>query len=169
MDYCNDIPGSTWEHVWRLTWNHANMSQELCGVIIRIELDDLGNYVRDIHTVIRLVSTSHGLSFVVRSRVVTSQWMLDVMGIGYGWRTIVLKKKTSSILKSRARATQSQSDMWQGQITCARASQAQSQQCTKARVENRLRREPNCYVQQGAREKMQVQLIRVSDKRDTLT
>jgi hypothetical protein len=85
MDYFDGTPGSTYEHVWRLTWNYANMSQESCYVI-RIESDDLGNDVRDIYmdsaTFIRLVSISHKLLFTVCLLVMTSQWMLRVKGIG---------------------------------------------------------------------------------------
>ena len=105
--------------------------------VIRIESDDLGNDVHDIHmdsaSFIRLVSVSHRLSFAVHSQVMTLQWMLHTTGIGYTRRTIVLT--TSSILnrdnifnfKSRARAVQPQSDMQQGQIACARTLRAQSQ------------------------------------------
>jgi hypothetical protein len=89
------------------------MFQKSCDVI-RIESDDLGNDVRDIHmdsaSFICLVSTSHELSFTVRSRVVTLQWMLHVTG------SPIVLTKTSSIFKSWARATLSQSDMRQGQI-----------------------------------------------------
>lgn len=83
MDHCNGIPDSTYEHVWRLTWNHANISHELCRVI-QIKSDDLGNDIRDIHTdsvsFIRLVSTSHMNSL---SQFARELWLHNEC---YAWR-----------------------------------------------------------------------------------
>lgn len=101
-----------------------------------------------------------------------SQWMLRVTGTGYGWRTIVLTK-TSLIFKSWVRATQSQSDIWQGQVSITRASRAQSgirkithtralraqsRRSGKARVENGLRHGPNRYMRQESK-KVRAQII----------